>query len=322
MMAFGKRREEPSQRFEPASSVLQRIFGSDGSLGSELLNESDRYAAVKSAKFPKPAYTRVIACANQKGGVGKTTTTVNLAAAFAEAGMRVLVIDMDPQGNASTALGIEHPSGSPSVYDVLEQRRTIAQVVRPCPQFPTLDVVPSSIDLSGAELEIAGLDDRVDLLKNALAEYLKNSGKKYEYVFIDCAPSLGLLVLNALRAVEEALIPIQAEYYALEGLGQLLKTIQLVQMSFNPSLRVSTMLVTMYDRRTSLSREVYEEIKEHYPDLVLKTVIPRAVRISEAPSHAQPIISYDPRSVGAIAYREAALELAQRGARRSAAARG
>ena len=305
--------ENTDNKFESASDVLQRIFNTDSSLGSELLSESDRYAAVTAATFPKPQYTRVIACANQKGGVGKTTTTVNLAAALAEAGMRVLVLDMDPQGNASTALGIAHVSGTPSIYDVLEGRYTIEQVVQTCVDFPSLDVVPSTIDLSGAELEIANLDDRVDLLRNALSYYLRSSGKKYEYIFIDCAPSLGLLVLNALRAAEEALIPIQAEYYALEGLGQLLKTIQLIQMSYNPSLRVSMMLVTMYDRRTSLSHEVYDEIQQHYPSLLLETVIPRAVRISEAPSYAQSIISYAPRSAGAIAYREAALEIAKRG---------
>ncbi len=295
--------------------ILRRIFGdtSTSEVGAELLSESTRYDHVMKATFPRPSYTRVIAVANQKGGVGKTTTAVNLAASFAERGANVLVLDMDPQGNASTGLGVSHPEGSLSIYDVLEGRATMAQAVRTSGIYPSMDVVPSTIDLSGAELEIAALDDRVNLLRNALAAYLKEAGKRYEYIFIDCAPSLGLLVLNSLNAAEEVLIPIQAEYYALEGLGQLINTIQLVQQNFNPSLTVSMMLVTMFDRRTSLSREVYEQVRQHYPDILLKTVIPRAVRVSEAPSHAEPAISYSPRSAGAVAYREAALEIALRG---------
>jgi chromosome partitioning protein len=228
--------------------------------------------------------------------------------------MNVLVLDMDPQGNASTALGIRHPSGTASIYDVIEGRKSVSDVVQVCPDFDTLDVVPSTIDLSGAELEIATLDNRTELLKEALDTYLKQSARHYDYIFIDCAPSLGLLVLNSLRTAHEVLIPIQAEYYALEGLGQLLKTIQLVQSSFNPDLDISMMLVTMYDRRTMLSKEVYEEVERHYPQVLLKATIPRAVRISEAPSFAQSIIAYDPKSAGAIAYREAALEIARRGA--------
>lgn len=306
--------QDPEQ-MPDVDDILYRIFGDDGNsqVGTELLSESTRYEHVMKATFPKPSYTRVIAVANQKGGVGKTTTAVNLAAAFAERGTKVLVLDMDPQGNASTGLGIRHPEGSLSIYDVIEGRATMAQAVRQSPIYPSMDVVPSTIDLSGAELEIATLDNRVNLLRDALAAYLRQAGKRYEYVFIDCAPSLGLLVLNSLNAAEEVLIPIQAEYYALEGLGQLINTIRLVQQNFNPSLTISMMLVTMFDRRTSLSREVYEQVRQHYPDIVLKTVIPRAVRVSEAPSHAEPAISYAPRSSGAVAYREAALEIALRG---------
>ncbi|MCI1935291.1 MAG: AAA family ATPase [Bifidobacteriaceae bacterium] len=305
----------PSESIESANEVLRRIFGdSNSSLGADLFDESERMQKVSSVKFPRPRRTRIIAVANQKGGVGKTTTAVNLSSAFAEAGMKVLVLDMDPQGNASTALGIEHSGDTPSVYDVIEGRQGIEEVIQVCPDFKTLDVVPSNIDLSGAELEISTLPNRTDLLKNALDEYLSTTRKKYDYIFIDCAPSLGLLVLNALKVAEEVLIPIQAEYYALEGLGQLLKTIQLVQSSFNPDLEISMMLVTMYDRRTSLSREVYEEVQRHYPSILLKATIPRAVRISEAPSFAQSIIAYDGKSSGAIAYREAALEIARRGA--------
>lgn len=307
--------DEDSPQESTIDDILRRIFGTgEGSqVGSELLSESTRYDHVMKTTFPKPFYTRVIAVANQKGGVGKTTSTVNLAASFAERGAKVLVLDMDPQGNASTGLGIQHPEGSLSIYDVIEGRASMKQTVRQSSIYPTMDVVPSTIDLSGAELEIASLDDRVNLLRNALATYLKEAGKRYEYIFIDCAPSLGLLVLNALNAAEEVLIPIQAEYYALEGLGQLINTIQLVQQNFNPSLTVSMMLVTMFDRRTALSREVYQQVQEHYPNIVLKTVIPRAVRVSEAPSHTEPVISYSPRSAGAVAYREAALEIALRG---------
>lgn len=304
-----------SEKFESANDVLKRIFGDSGasSLGSDLLDESDRFAKIQKTSFPRPQKTRLIAVANQKGGVGKTTSTVNLAAAFAEAGNRVLVLDMDPQGNASTALGIAHASGTPSIYDVLEGRESMASVVQVCPDFERLDVVPSTIDLSGAELEIATLSNRTDLLKEALDRYLQDTKKRYDYVFIDCAPSLGLLVLNALRVAREILIPIQAEYYALEGLGQLLKTIQLVQTSINPKLAISMMLVTMFDRRTMLSKEVFDEVEKHYPKVLLQTTIPRAVRISEAPSFAKSIIAYDPKSAGAIAYREAALEIARRG---------
>lgn len=315
-MANVSRETSPSgEGFESADDALRRIFGDNkSSLGADLLDESSRLDEVSKARFPRPSQTRIVAVANQKGGVGKTTTTVNLAAAFAEAGMNVLVLDMDPQGNASTALGIQHSSETPSVYDVIEGRKAIADVVSVCPDFKTLDVVPSTIDLSGAELEIATFDNRTDLLKDAVENYLEHSSKHYDYVLIDCAPSLGLLVLNALRLAKEVLIPIQAEYYALEGLGQLLKTIQLVQTSINPDLEISMMLVTMYDRRTMLSKEVYEEVQRHYPSVLLKSTIPRAVRISEAPSFAQSIIAYDSHSAGAIAYRETALEIARRGA--------
>lgn len=308
---------EPEE-IESASDVLRRIFGdSDSSVGADLLDESERLTKVASTGFPRRRRTRIIAVANQKGGVGKTTSTVNLAAALAEAEFNVLVLDMDPQGNASTALGIEHDSGTPSIYDVIEGRKSIKEVVAVCPDFESLDVVPSTIDLSGAELEIAMMDNRSELLKDAVDEYLRNVEKHYDYIFIDCPPSLGLLVLNSLQVAQEILIPIQAEYYALEGLGQLLKTIQLVQNSFNPNLEISMMLVTMYDKRTMLSKEVYDEVAQHYPSILFKTTIPRAVRISEAPSFAQSIIAYAPSSAGAIAYREAALEIAKRGVPKS-----
>ena len=298
---------------ESAAETIQRIFGdSKSSLGIELADLTSRFHALEKVKYPKPSQTRCIAVANQKGGVGKTSSAVNLAAAMAVGGARVLVIDMDPQGNASTAFNVPHASGDPSVYDVIENRKSIAEIKVACPDIEGLDVVPASIDLSGAELELAEMDDRNDFLKNALREYLDNCSEKYDYVFIDCPPSLGLLVINAMCAANEMLIPIQAEYYALEGLGQLIRTIGLVQQHYNPSLVVSTMLVTMFDKRTLLGREVFQEVKNHYPNIVLETTIPRTVKIPEAPSFNQSVITYDPHGAGAISYREAALEIAKR----------
>ena len=285
--------EEPDNltSMESATETIKRIFeGSTSPVGAQIADESTRYKALEHAVCPKPAQTRLIAVANQKGGVGKTTSAVNLSAALARFGCKVLLIDMDPQGNASTALGAPHASGHPSVYDV----------------------VPASIDLSGAELEVADMADRNSLLKNAVDEFLATSEEHYDYVIIDCPPSLGLLVINAMCAVHEMLISIQAEYYALEGLGQLINTIGLVQEHYNPSLLVSTMLITMYDKRTLLSREVHGEVKKHYPTIVLDTTIPRTVKISEAPSFNQSVIAYDPKGMGAIAYCEAALELSRR----------
>lgn len=305
-----------SDGMESASDILNRIFSDDGSgsMGAEMADLSMRYQTVHSAHFPRPDRTRFIAVANQKGGVGKTTTTVNLACALAEFGAKVLVVDMDPQGNASTALGIEHGPGCDSTYDVLEGRLKISEVKVKSPGFENLEVVPSSIDLSGAELEVADLPDRNELLKKALATFLLESPSRYDYIFVDCPPSLGLLVLNAMCSVNEVLIPVQAEYYALEGLQQLLHTIGLVQENYNPYLVISTMLITMFDRRTILSKEVYDEVKEHYPDIVLNTTIPRSVKISEAPSFRKSVITYDPKGAGAVAYEEAALEIAERSA--------
>lgn len=298
---------------ESTSDILNRIFADGGGsvAGAEMANLNARYAVLQGVDFPKPEQTRFIAVANQKGGVGKTTTTVNLASSFAQFGSRVLVIDMDPQGNASTALGIPHGAGTPSTYDVLEGRCGMDEVKVRSSSFENLDVIPSSIDLSGAELEVAELPNRNHLLKNALADFIADNRVQYDYIFVDCPPSLGLLVLNAMCSVNEVLIPVQAEYYALEGLQQLLHTIGLVQQAYNPDLIISTMILTMYDKRTLLSKEVSDQVRQHYPDIVLQTTIPRSVKISEAPSFQESVITYDPRGAGSIAYQEAALEIAE-----------
>ena len=266
--------------------------------------------------LPRPDHTRVMVVANQKGGVGKTTTTVNLAVALAMHGQRVLVVDLDPQGNASTALGAEHHRGAPSSYDVLVEGTPVSEVVRPHPEIENLAVVPATIDLAGAEIELVSVVARESRLRKALAAYAPigdGEGDRLDYVFIDCPPSLGLLTLNALVAGVEMLIPIQAEYYALEGLGQLLETVEMVRAHLNQDLSISTILVTMYDSRTNLAAGVAEEVRTHFAEQVLRTTIPRSVRVSEAPSYGQSVITYDPGSPGALSYLEAARELARRG---------
>jgi chromosome partitioning protein len=266
--------------------------------------------ASRTGAFPKPAHPRVLTVANQKGGVGKTTSTVNLAAALALRGLEVLVIDLDPQGNASTALGIEHAEGSTSIYDVLVADRTLESVVRPTP-LPGLSCAPATVDLAGAEIELVSVVAREARLKRALAAY----DRTFDYVFIDCPPSLGLLTVNALVAGQEIVIPIQCEFYALEGLGQLLRNVDLVRSHLNEKLWVSTILLTMYDSRTRLADQVAAEVRSHFGDLVLDAAIPRSVRISEAPGYGQTVLTYDPTSRGAQAYLEAAREMADRGAR-------
>lgn len=263
---------------------------------------------------PLPAHTRVFTISNQKGGVGKTTTTVNLASALARAGAKVLVIDLDPQGNASTALGVEHRPSVLSVYEVLIGDATMAEVVQPSTDHENLFCVPSTINLAGAEIELVSLVAREQRLKTALDTYLGQQSEPYHYVFIDCPPSLGLLTINAFVAATEVIIPIQCEYYALEGLSQLLKNIELIEKHLNPSLHVSTILLTMFDSRTNLAQEVAAEVREHFPNVTLNTVIPRSVRVSEAPSYGQTVLEYDEGSIGALAYSEAAAEIALRGA--------
>jgi chromosome partitioning protein len=261
--------------------------------------------------WPRPAACRIITIANQKGGVGKTTTAVNLAASLAMHGSRVLVIDLDPQGNASTALDIDHHSGVPSVYDVLVEEQPLSSVIRPVAGYSHLYCAPAAIDLAGAEIELVPLVARESRLARALASY---DASDLDYIFIDCPPSLGLLTVNALVAAPEVLIPIQCEYYALEGLEQLLRTVELVRSHLNPALSVTTILLTMYDGRTRLASQVADEVRDHFGAVVLASVIPRSVRVSEAPSYGQSVMTYDPGSSGAQAYLEAARELARRNA--------
>jgi chromosome partitioning protein len=259
--------------------------------------------------WPRPSSCRIITIANQKGGVGKTTTAVNLAAGLAMHGARVLVVDLDPQGNASTALDVDHHSGIRSVYNVLVDGEPLSAVVRPVAGFPHLYCAPAAIDLAGAEIELVPLVARESRLARALGSY---DASNLDYIFIDCPPSLGLLTVNALVAAPEVLIPIQCEYYALEGLEQLLRTVELVRSHLNPTLAVTTILLTMYDGRTRLASQVADEVREHFGGVVLGSVIPRSVRVSEAPSYGQSVMTYDPGSTGALAYLEAARELARR----------
>ncbi|MFI0792030.1 AAA family ATPase [Micromonospora rubida] len=259
--------------------------------------------------MPRPERTRVMCVANQKGGVGKTTTTVNLAVALALHGNRVLVVDLDPQGNASTGLSVPHHTGVPDVYDCLINSVPLEEVAQGVEGIPNLWCVPATIDLAGAEIELVSVVARESRLVRAIAAYPGH----FDYIFIDCPPSLGLLTVNALVAAQEVLIPIQCEYYALEGLNQLINNINLVRQHLNPRLEVSTILLTMYDRRTRLADAVEQDVRNHFGDKVLQAVIPRNVRVSEAPSYGQSVVTYDPGSRGATSYFEAAQEIAERG---------
>jgi chromosome partitioning protein len=263
----------------------------------------------------RPRHRRLFTIANQKGGVGKTTTAVNLAAALAVQGLKTLVIDLDPQGNASTALGItERHSGTPSSYEVLLGEISLQSAMRQSPHSERLFCVPSTIDLAGAEIELVSMVARENRLRTALAE-LDNLEPEapFDFVFIDCPPSLGLLTINALVAAPEVLIPIQCEYYALEGVSQLMNNIEMVKAHLNPGLDVSTVILTMYDGRTKLADQVADEVRRYFGPKVLRTVIPRSVKISEAPGYSMTIIDYDPGSRGAMSYLDASRELAERG---------
>jgi chromosome partitioning protein len=319
----------PVHEREPADEVSRETSASgadqdaDDDVSRETTREHDtpiaREAAqavhvlnVRQENWPRPPKTRVLTVANQKGGVGKTTSAVNIAAALALHGLSVLLIDLDPQGNASTALGIDHAVGTPSVYDVLLSGRPLDEVRQQTEVAPTLSCIPATLDLAGADIELTSQVAREYRLQRALNSHLETA-TDLDYVLIDCPPSLGLLTLNALVAAREVLIPIQCEYYALEGLAQLLNTVELVTSHLNPVLAVTTVLLTMYDSRTRLADQVADEVRKHFGDLVLSPLIPRNVRVSEAPGFGQTVITYDAGSRGAIGYLHAAREMAERG---------
>ena len=288
----------------------------DSPIAMEAMRATRVLHAADQEPFPAPSRIRVITIANQKGGVGKTTSTVNLGVALALYGLRTLVVDLDPQGNTSTALGVEHTVGTPSVYDALVGDSTLSEVVHPTTASPNLRCVPATIDLAGAEIELVSVVAREHRLRRAIEAHIAAlpEEQRPHYVLIDCPPSLGLLTLNALVAGDEVLIPIQCEYYALEGLGQLLSNIDLVRAHLNPGITVRTILLTMYDGRTKLADQVADEVRNHFGELVLDAVIPRNVRVSEAPGYGQSVLTYDPGSRGSTSYVEAARELARRGA--------
>jgi chromosome partitioning protein len=283
----------------------------DSTMADEVSRETGaKVIGVRRLKeaMAKPASTRIFTVANQKGGVGKTTTTVNIAAAMAMGGLRVLVVDLDPQGNASTALGVEHRD-SAGVYEVLMGDAQISDVIKKVAGFPVLDCISSNTSLANAEINLVSMVARELQLKSAIEEISAN----YDYIFIDCPPSLGLLTINAFAASKELLIPIQTEYYALEGLSQLLETYAVVKKRLNPMLHLSTIVLTMFDGRTRLSNDVAANVRSHFPNELIDIPIPRAVRVSEAPSYNQTVMTYDPLSPGAIAYMQVAREIAERG---------
>lgn len=292
---------------------------SDTPLAQELSDNTRRLSAAKDTKVLKPAKTRVFTVSNQKGGVGKTTSAVNLGAALASKGLKVLVIDLDPQGNASTALGVAHDEKVQGTYEVLVERAPMLKLIQRSSTFENLYCLPATINLAGADIELFESfekEQQRDRLKIAIADLLSSmsENKRPDYILIDCPPSLGLLTVNAFVAANEVLIPIQCEYYALEGLQQLLETIERIKSGLNPTLVVSTILLTMFDSRTKLAGQVADEVRSYFPNETLQAVIPRAVRVSEAPSFGETIMTYDKSSSGAIAYLEAAIEMANKGA--------
>jgi chromosome partitioning protein len=254
---------------------------------------------------------RVIAIVNQKGGVGKTTTSINLAAALALEGQSVLLIDMDPQGNASTGLGIPRQNREKSIYHVMTEGLPLAEAVLST-DIDRLSIVPSHIDLSAAEMEIGSVDGRTSLLKNEIAKFVREGRLKFDYVLVDCPPSLNLLTVNALSAAKSVIVPLQCEFFALEGLSQLLQTVEMAKANLNPDLVIDGVMLTMYDQRNRLSSQVAEDVRQHLGRAVFKTLIPRNVRIAEAPSFGQPVLTYDPHCAGSVAYQDLAVEILRR----------
>ena len=299
------RQGEDVQDMGPLGRARRRIEGSPATgEGREELRIPFARRRTDGSEPETPSRRRVLAVANQKGGVGKTTTTVNLGAALAELGWRVLVLDLDPQGNATTGLGIEQRSFDNSIYDILLHDFPVEDCIEPT-SLKNLFIVPATLDLAGAEIELVPAMSRELRLKRAV----DSLDDGFDFVLVDCPPSLGLITVNGLAAASEVLVPIQCEYYALEGLGQLLRSIDLVRTNLNPTLEVSTIVLTMYDARTKLSDQVVNEVRSHFGDKVAKTVIPRSIKLSEAPSFGEPVIVHDPNSSGAIAYRELAKEV-------------
>jgi chromosome partitioning protein len=302
-------RARSSAEPKPVSTRAAKASGTGRTAGQRSSKASRSAPQASPGTAGKGAGLRIIAVANQKGGVGKSTTAVSLGAALAELGHRVLVVDLDPQGNASTGLGIRHEEREVTVYDVLAVEAPLEQAVVPTP-IDNLYAIPSTIDLAGAEIELVSQFSRELRLRKAI-EPLRADGA-YDFVFLDCPPSLGLLTVNALAAAEELIVPIQCEYYALEGLGQLLRNVRLVQQNVNTSLRLTGIVMTMFDPRTKLSEQVVAEVRRYFGDRVYRTIIPRTVRLSEAPGFGQPITVYDPSSKGAQSYRDLAKEVAAR----------
>ena len=293
---------------ESATETIKRIFGgSDSPLGSQIADESTRYRALQKAVCPKPEQTRLIAVANQKGGVGKTTSAVNLSAALAQFGSKVLLIDMDPQGNMTSGLGIDKDEVEKNIYDLMIGQVGVEEVLQK-EAIENLDIIPTSIDLSAAEIELIGVDDKEFIIRNAIAPIKDN----YDYIIIDCPPSLSMLTINAMTTADSVLVPIQCEYYALEGLSQLIHTVELVKERLNPILKIEGVVFTMYDARTNLSLQVVENVKENLQQNIYKTIIPRNIRLAEAPSYGMPINLYDPKSTGASAYQRLADEVMNR----------
>jgi chromosome partitioning protein len=265
--------------------------------------------------MPRPISTRIFTVANQKGGVGKTTSAVNIGAALAMGGLRTLIIDLDPQGNASTAFGVARDEVN-GMYEVIIKDLPIKEAALKVPGYPALEIIPATQSLANAEVELVPLVARELRLKKALTNYLNeaaNRGERFDYVIIDCPPSLGLLTINALVAADELLIPIQCEYYSLEGLSLLLHTVSLIQEHLNQNLKLTTIVLTMFDGRTRLANDVADEVRKHYPKELIDIPIPRAVRVSEAPSYGQTVMTYDPGSIGADTYARVAREIALRG---------
>jgi len=312
-------RETPEEQSDSAAASSQAEVEPTPTPSSELATDvvalRDALSLPTDDLLAPLPETRLISVANQKGGVAKTTTVVNVAAALAALGRKVLVVDMDPQGNASSALGVEHSPGTAGTYEVLVAGKSIADVVVPVADISTIGLVPATVDLAGADIELVSQVARENRLHKAVELYVserREQGDPLDFVLVDCPPSLGLLTVNALVATSEVLIPLQSEYYALEGLGHLLSTVELIQQHLNPQLRIAAILLTMFDGRTRLAPQVAQEVREHFPDQLLDSVVPRSVRLSEAPSYGQTVLQYDPNSVGSRAYLAVARELVAR----------